>query len=91
VTPDAPADLIWELIGSRATFEELGREFYVGVASDEVRLPVYPEQPDLEGAIQLRTGLLEHYWGGAKTCSQEIRTGPPAHAARAPQSEPGCQ
>ena len=71
VTPDAPADSMWELIGGRATFEKLVREFYVGVATDEVLLPMYPEQPDLEGAIQRLTGFLEQYWGGPNTYSQE--------------------
>ncbi|QAV71552.1 globin [Salinibacterium sp. UTAS2018] len=62
---------MWELIGGRATFEKLVREFYVGVATDEVLLPMYPEQPDLEGAIQRLTGFLEQYWGGPNTYSQE--------------------
>ena len=71
VTPDAPVDSMWELIGGRDTFEKLVREFYVGVATDEVLLPMYPEQPDLEGAIQRLTGFLEQYWGGPNTYSQE--------------------
>ena len=71
LAPDAPEDSMWELIGGRATFEKLVREFYVGVATDEVLLPMYPEQPDLEGAIQRLTGFLEQYWGGPNTYSQE--------------------
>jgi len=71
VTPSAPVDSMWELIGGRDTFEKLVREFYVGVATDEVLLPMYPEQPDLEGAIQRLTGFLEQYWGGPNTYSQE--------------------
>ena len=61
----------WEQVGGRATFEKLVRAFYEGVATDEVLLPMYPEQPDLEGAIQRLTGFLEQYWGGPTTYSEE--------------------
>ena len=61
----------WEQVGGRATFERLVRAFYAGVATDEVLLPMYPEQPDLEGAIQRLTGFLEQYWGGPTTYSEE--------------------
>jgi hemoglobin len=61
----------WEQIGGRATFEKLVRAFYEGIATDEVLLPMYPEQPDLEPAIQRLTGFLEQYWGGPTTYSQE--------------------
>ena len=61
----------WQQVGGRATFEKLVRAFYEGVATDEVLLPMYPEQPDLEGAIQRLTGFLEQYWGGPGTYSQE--------------------
>lgn len=61
----------WEQVGGRATFEKLVRAFYVGVASDEVLLPMYPEQPELEGAIQRLTGFLEQYWGGPTAYSDE--------------------
>lgn len=61
----------WEQVGGRATFEKLVRAFYEGVRTDEVLLPMYPEQPDLEGAIQRLTGFLEQYWGGPGTYSQE--------------------
>jgi hemoglobin len=61
----------WEQVGGRATFEKLVRAFYEGVATDEVLLPMYPEQPDLEGAIQRLTGFLEQYWGGPTTYSEQ--------------------
>ena len=61
----------WEQVGGRATFEKLVRAFYEGVRTDEVLLPMYPEQPDLEGAIQRLTGFLEQYWGGPTTYSEE--------------------
>jgi hemoglobin len=62
---------LWEQIGGRATFEKLVRAFYAGVATDPVLLPMYPEQPDLEGAIQRLTGFLEQYWGGPGTYSEQ--------------------
>ena len=61
----------WQEIGGRETFEKLVRAFYAGVATDEVLLPMYPEQPDLEGAIQRLTGFLEQYWGGPGTYSEQ--------------------
>ncbi|MGL4338897.1 MAG: globin [Rhodoglobus sp.] len=61
----------WEQVGGRATFEKLVRRFYAGIATDEVLLPMYPEQPELEGAIQRLTGFLEQYWGGPSTYSDE--------------------
>ncbi|CAN5580926.1 globin [soil metagenome] len=61
----------WEQVGGRATFEKLVRAFYEGIRTDEVLLPMYPEQPELEGAIQRLTGFLEQYWGGPGTYSQE--------------------
>ena len=61
----------WEQVGGRPTFERLVREFYAGIATDEVLLPLYPEQPELEGAIQRLTGFLEQYWGGPSTYSEE--------------------
>ena len=61
----------WEQIGGRPTFEKLVRKFYEGIATDEVLLPMYPEHPDLEGAIQRLTGFLEQYWGGPATYSEE--------------------
>ena len=61
---------LWSEIGGRPTFEKLVREFYVGVAADEVLRPMYPEA-DLEGAIQRLTGFLEQYWGGPTTYSEQ--------------------
>jgi Truncated hemoglobins len=60
----------WREVGGRATFEKLVRDFYVGVQSDDVLWPMYPED-DLEGAIQRLTGFLEQYWGGPGTYSEE--------------------
>ncbi|MCU1583991.1 MAG: globin [Microbacteriaceae bacterium] len=61
----------YEHIGGRPTFEKLVRAFYDGIRTDPVLLPMYPEQPDLEGAIQRLTGFLEQYWGGPGTYSEQ--------------------
>jgi hemoglobin len=61
----------YEQIGGRPTFEKLVRAFYDGIRTDPVLLPMYPEQPDLEGAIQRLTGFLEQYWGGPGTYSEQ--------------------
>jgi hemoglobin len=61
----------WAEEGGRATLEKLVRAFYDGVRTDELLLPMYPEQPDLEGAIQRLTGFLEQYWGGPGTYSEQ--------------------
>jgi hemoglobin len=61
----------YEQIGGRPTFEKLVRAFYEGIRTDPVLLPMYPEQPDLEGAIQRLTGFLEQYWGGPSTYSEQ--------------------
>ncbi|WP_341954370.1 hypothetical protein [Salinibacterium sp. TMP30] len=53
VTPDAPADSMWELIGGRDTFEKLVREFYLGVATDEALLPKCPEQPAIVSVVRM--------------------------------------
>ncbi len=68
---DAVESTFWQQVGGRPTFEKLVRAFYEGVRTDEVLLPMYPEQPDLEPAVLRLTGFLEQYWGGPTTYSQE--------------------
>ena len=68
---EAAIGSFYEKIGGRPTFERLVRAFYDGIRTDEVLLPMYPEQPDLEGAIQRLTGFLEQYWGGPGTYSEQ--------------------
>lgn len=70
-SPDADeTSAFYQRVGGRATFEKLVRLFYDGVRTDPVLMPMYPEQPDLEGAIQRLTGFLEQYWGGPGTYSE---------------------
>lgn len=45
--------------------------FYEGVATDDVLLPLYPEQSDLSGAKERLTLFLQQYWGGPTTYSDE--------------------
>lgn len=52
-------------------FERLVDAFYEGVATDEVLLPLYPEQPDLTGARHRLTLFLAQYWGGPTTYMDE--------------------
>jgi hemoglobin len=73
----------YEKIGGHATFEQLVRAFYDGIRTDEVLMPMYPEQPDLEGAIQRLAGFLEQYWGGPGTYS-EVRGHPRLRARHIP-------
>ena len=68
---EAAMGSFYEKIGGHPTFERLVRIFYDGIRTDEVLLPMYPEQPDLEGAIQRLTGFLEQYWGGPGTYSEQ--------------------
>jgi hemoglobin len=67
---DVVGGSLWQEIGGRPTFEKLVRNFYAGVADDELLRPMYPEA-DLEGAIQRLTGFLEQYWGGPGTYSEQ--------------------
>ncbi|NQY55369.1 MAG: globin [Ilumatobacteraceae bacterium] len=62
---------LYERAGGWEFFERLVDEFYEGVATDEVLLPLYPEQPDLTGARHRLTLFLAQYWGGPTTYSDE--------------------
>jgi hemoglobin len=57
--------------GGLPFFERLVDEFYEGVATDEVLLPLYPEAPDLTGARHRLTLFLVQYWGGPTTYMEE--------------------
>lgn len=54
-----------------AFFEGLVDAFYEGIATDQVLLPLYPEQPDLTGARHRLTLFLIQYWGGPTTYMEE--------------------
>ena len=60
----------YERVGGAAVFEKLAREFYRGVAEDELLRPMYPEE-DLGPAERRLRMFLEQYWGGPTTYQQE--------------------
>jgi hemoglobin len=62
---------LFERVGGEPFFERLVDEFYDGVATDPVLLPLYPEQHDLTGARRRLTLFLVQYWGGPTTYMDE--------------------
>lgn len=60
----------FEKVGGEEFFTKLVRDFYLGVATDEILRPMYPEG-DLEPAIRRLTLFLIQYWGGPNTYSDE--------------------
>ena len=65
------ATTLFSRVGGMSFFERLVDAFYEGVATDEVLLPLYPEQPDLSGARHRLTLFLAQYWGGPTTYMEE--------------------
>lgn len=62
---------LFERVGGEPFFERLVDEFYDGVATDPVLLPLYPDQHDLTGARRRLTLFLVQYWGGPTTYMDE--------------------
>ena len=62
---------LFEEVGGSEFFDRLVDRFYEGVASDDLLLPLYPEQSDLSGAKERLTLFLQQYWGGPTTYSDE--------------------
>ena len=62
---------LFEEVGGSEFFDRLVERFYEGVATDDVLLPLYPEQSDLSGAKERLTLFLQQYWGGPTTYSDE--------------------
>jgi hemoglobin len=61
---------VYDRVGGMPFFERLVDRFYVGVETDPVLRPVYPEQ-DLAGARHRLTLFLAQYWGGPRTYDAE--------------------
>lgn len=61
-----PAQTLYDQVGGMPFFERLVDRFYEGVRSDDVLLPLYPEQ-DLVGARRRLVLFLVQYWGGPTT------------------------
>jgi hemoglobin len=68
---NSPADTLYHRVGGMAFFERLVEVFYAGVATDEVLLPLYPEQSDLTGARERLQLFLAQYWGGPTTYMEQ--------------------
>ena len=62
---------LFEEVGGSQFFDRLVDRCYEGVATDDVLLPLYPEQSDLSGAKERLTLFLQQYWGGPTTYSDE--------------------
>ena len=60
---------LFEEVGGTPFFDRLVERFYEGVVTDDVLLPLYPEQSDLSGAKERLTLFLQQYWGGPTTYS----------------------
>jgi hemoglobin len=61
---------LYEAVGGMSFFERLVDAFYDGVVTDEVLLPLYPDD-DLAGARHRLTLFLAQYWGGPPTYLEE--------------------
>jgi hemoglobin len=72
----------YERVGGASVFEKLAREFYRGVAKDDLLKPMYPES-DLGPAEARLRMFLEQYWGGPTTY-QEQRGHPRLRMRHAP-------
>jgi hemoglobin len=58
------ADSVYAAVGGNAFFFALAAGFYARIATDEVLLPLYPDQDDLGPAEQRLALFLIQYWGG---------------------------
>ncbi len=67
--PNIPVTL-YDRIGGAESFDRLVRTFYEGIRTDDVLLPMYPED-DLEGAIWRLSSFLQQYFGGPHTYSEQ--------------------
>lgn len=68
---DAHEITLFAVVGGMSFFETLVDRFYEGVVTDEVLLPLYPDQSDLVGARHRLATFLAQYWGGPLTYMEE--------------------
>ena len=61
---------VFQAVGGQPFFDRLVERFYAVVASDEVLLPLYPDQDDLGPARERLSMFLAQYWGGPATYSE---------------------
>ena len=65
-----PGTTLFDRVGGESTFTTLVTRFYEGVRTDEILLPMYPED-DLDGAIWRLSAFLQQYFGGPTTYSEQ--------------------
>jgi hemoglobin len=65
-----PGTTLFDRVGGESTFTTLVTTFYEGVRTDEILLPMYPED-DLDGAIWRLSAFLQQYFGGPTTYSEQ--------------------
>jgi hemoglobin len=73
---------LYDAVGGRPTFELLAKNFYLGIAADEVLQPMYGTD-DFGPATERLQLFLEQYWGGP-TDYQELRGHPRLRMRHAP-------
>jgi len=73
---------LYDAVGGRPTFELLAKNFYLGIAADEVLQPMYGTN-DFGPAAERLQLFLEQYWGGP-TDYQELRGHPRLRMRHAP-------
>ncbi|MFT6972960.1 MAG: hemoglobin [Pontimonas sp.] len=65
-----PGQALFDRIGGEDTFHQLAKQFYAGIRSDDILLPMYPQE-DLEGATWRLSAFLQQYFGGPTTYSDQ--------------------
>jgi hemoglobin len=73
VTTPEPAqrkESFYDAVGGEPTFRRLVADFYAGVRSDPVLLPLYPPD-ELDDAQERLTLFLMQYWGGPQTYGEQ--------------------
>jgi hemoglobin len=65
-----PGQALFDRIGGEDTFHQLAEQFYAGIRSDDILLPMYPQE-DLEGATWRLSAFLQQYFGGPTTYSDQ--------------------
>jgi len=63
------AESLYERVGGQPWFDDLVERFYLGVESDPVLRPLYPE--DLEPGKRHLALFFGQYWGGPSAYSEE--------------------
>jgi len=62
---------VFQAVGGQVFFDRLVERFYARVATDQVLLPLYPDQVDLGPARERLAMFLAQYWGGPGTYSEQ--------------------